>query len=58
MAFLMSLKSNSTTKKRIIGIGETVLDILFKNDQPQKAISCGSTFNSIVSLGRAGTVIS
>lgn len=58
MAFLMSLKSNSTTKKRVIGIGETVLDILFKNDQPQKAIPCGSTFNSIVSLGRAGTVIS
>ena len=31
--------------QRVIGIGETVLDILFKN---------GSTFNSIVSLGRAG----
>ncbi len=42
------------TKKRIIGIGETVLDILFKNDQPQKAVPGGSTFNSIVSLGRAG----
>ena len=39
---------------RIIGIGETVLDILFKNDQPQKAVPGGSTFNSIVSLGRAG----
>lgn len=42
------------TKKRVIGIGETVLDILFKNDQPQKAVPGGSTFNSIVSLGRAG----
>jgi len=42
------------TKKRVIGIGETVLDILFKDDQPQKAIPGGSTFNSIVSLGRAG----
>lgn len=40
--------------KRVIGIGETVLDILFKNDQPQKALPGGSTFNSIVSLGRAG----
>lgn len=39
---------------RIIGIGETVLDILFKEDQPQKAVPGGSTFNSIVSLGRAG----
>ena len=39
---------------RVIGIGETVLDILFKDDQPQKAVPGGSTFNSIVSLGRAG----
>ena len=39
---------------RVIGIGETVLDILFKEDQPQKAVPGGSTFNSIVSLGRAG----
>ena len=40
-------------KNRVIGIGETVLDILFKNDQPLKAVPGGSTFNSIVSLGRA-----
>ena len=39
---------------RIIGIGETVFDILFNNNQPQKAVPGGSTFNSIVSLGRAG----
>ena len=45
---------NSMTTKRVIGIGETVLDILFKDDQPQKAVPGGSTFNSIVSLGRAG----
>ncbi len=42
------------TKKRVIGIGETVWDILFKEDQPLKAVPGGSTFNSIVSLGRAG----
>ena len=30
------------------------MDILFKNDQPLKAVPGGSTFNSIVSLGRAG----
>lgn len=41
------------TYPRIIGIGETVLDILFKSDQPQAAIPGGSTFNSIISLGRA-----
>lgn len=46
--------SKYTMAKRVIGIGETVLDILFKNDQPQKAVPGGSTFNSIVSLGRAG----
>lgn len=40
--------------KRVIGIGETVLDILFRDDQPQKAVPGGSTFNSIISLGRAG----
>ena len=42
------------SKQRVIGIGETVLDILFKDDQPQKAVPGDSTFNSIVSLGRAG----
>ncbi len=45
---------HSSCNRRVIGIGETVLDILFKNDQPQKAVPGGSTFNSIVSLGRAG----
>ncbi len=40
--------------ERVIGIGESVLDILFKDDQPQKAVPGGSTFNSIVSLGRSG----
>ena len=42
------------TNHRVIGIGETVLDILFREDQPQTAVPGGSTFNSIVSLGRAG----
>ena len=44
----------ATARSRVIGIGETVLDILFKDDQPQKAVPGGSTFNSVVSLGRAG----
>lgn len=48
------MKIKPMDKKRVIGIGETVLDILFKDDQPQKAVPGGSTFNSIVSLGRAG----
>ena len=40
--------------KRIIGIGETVLDIIFRGDQPVSAVPGGSTFNSMISLGRAG----
>lgn len=40
------------TVKKIIGIGETVFDIIFKNNQPQAAVPGGSTFNSMISLGR------
>jgi fructokinase len=39
---------------RIIGIGETVFDILFKDGQPMKAVPGGSVYNSIISLGRMG----
>lgn len=38
----------------VVGIGETVLDIIFKNDQPQAAVPGGSTFNAVISLGRVG----
>jgi len=38
--------------KKIVGIGETVLDLLFKNGQPVAAVPGGSTFNAMVSLGR------
>ena len=39
---------------KVIGIGETILDILFKNNQPVAAVPGGSSFNSIISVGRAG----
>lgn len=39
--------------RKVIGIGETVLDILFRHQQPEFAIPGGSCFNSIISLGRA-----
>lgn len=39
---------------RIIGIGETVFDILFKDNQPVKAVPGGSVYNSMISLGRMG----
>jgi fructokinase len=40
--------------RKVIGIGETVLDIIFRNDQPVSAVPGGSTFNAIISLARAG----
>jgi fructokinase len=38
--------------RKIIGIGETILDIIFQDNQPRKAVPGGSTFNCMVSLGR------
>lgn len=43
---------------KVIGIGETVFDILFKNGQPVKAVPGGSVYNSIISLGRVGATAS
>lgn len=40
--------------RKVIGIGETVLDIIFRHEQPVSAVPGGSTFNAIVSLGRTG----
>ena len=40
--------------RRVIGIGETILDILFQGREPVAAVPGGSSFNSIVSVGRAG----
>lgn len=40
--------------RKVIGIGETILDILFKDSQPTAAVPGGSVFNGIISLGRLG----
>lgn len=40
--------------RKVIGIGETILDIIFKDDQPIGAVPGGSMFNGLISLGRAG----
>lgn len=40
--------------RKVYGIGETVYDIIFRHDQPQRAVPGGSTFNSLISLGRCG----
>ncbi|MDR3193901.1 MAG: carbohydrate kinase [Tannerella sp.] len=44
--------------RKVIGIGETLLDIIFKGNQPRIAIPGGSTFNSMVSLSRSGIPVS
>jgi fructokinase len=44
--------------RKIYGIGETVLDIIFKNNQPQAAKAGGAMLNSCVSLGRIGLPVS
>ena len=38
--------------RSIYGLGETVYDIIFRDNQPQKAVPGGSAFNAIISLGR------
>nr|WP_320057140.1 carbohydrate kinase [uncultured Bacteroides sp.] len=40
--------------RKVIGIGETILDVIFENNQPSTAVPGGSVFNGIVSLGRMG----
>lgn len=44
--------------RKIYGIGETVLDIIFKNAQPQAAKPGGSVLNSAVSMGRMNLPVS
>lgn len=40
--------------RRITGMGETIMDILFKQGQPVAAVPGGSCFNSVISIGRTG----
>lgn len=40
--------------RKVIGIGETILDIIFRDDQPIGAVPGGSMFNGLISLGRSG----
>ena len=44
--------------RKVIGIGETILDIIFKDNQPHTAVPGGSVFNGLVSLGRLGVPVS
>jgi fructokinase len=48
------IRKDKKIMRKVIGVGETILDILFKNGQPQAAVPGGSVFNGFVSLGRLG----
>lgn len=52
LAFVVN--NHKIRMRRIIGIGETIFDILFKQEQPFKAVPGGSVFNTLISLGRLG----
>ncbi|MCD8306208.1 MAG: carbohydrate kinase [Prevotella sp.] len=41
--------------RKVIGIGETILDIIFKGNKVVAAVPGGSTFNAVISLGRCKT---
>jgi fructokinase len=44
--------------RKVIGIGETIMDIIFKDGKPTAAVPGGSMFNGIISLGRLGVPVS
>ena len=44
--------------RKIIGIGEPIMDIIFKDGQPTAAVPGGSVFNGAISLGRLGQKVS
>lgn len=44
--------------RRVFGLGETVLDIIFKDHQPIAAKAGGSALNTLVSLARVDTPVS
>lgn len=52
--FALRVKNKMENGRKVIGVGETILDILFRGGQPVAAVPGGSSFNSIISVGRAG----
>lgn len=44
--------------RKVIGVGETILDIIFEDNQPCRAIPGGSVFNGFISLARLGVPLS
>lgn len=47
-------RCKSMSMRKVIGIGETVFDIILQGGEPKKAIPGGSTLNAVLSVARAG----
>ncbi|MDR2679848.1 MAG: carbohydrate kinase [Tannerella sp.] len=43
--------------RKVTGIGETILDIIFENGQPERSVVGGSVLNGMVSLSRLGVPV-
>ena len=43
--------------RKVIGIGETILDIIFEDEQPRRAVVGGSVLNGMISLSRLGVPV-
>lgn len=50
----MRIFAKNLLMRKITGMGETIMDILFRGGQPVAAVPGGSCFNSIISIGRTG----
>ncbi len=51
------MKRDKTTDRHIYAVGETILDIIFKDGQPMAARPGGSSFNAAITLGRLGAPV-
>jgi fructokinase len=43
--------------RKVTGIGETILDIIFEDEQPKRAVAGGSVLNGMISLSRLGVPV-
>ncbi len=48
------MKGKKFSPRKVVGMGETILDIIFRDGRVVNAVAGGSTFNSMISLGRCG----
>jgi fructokinase len=58
LTYICIKDKNKLMKKKVYAIGETLLDIIFRENEVLAAKPGGSMLNSAVSLGRAGAYVS